>query len=65
MSRWEAETLLCRYEKTAAAERRYWPWAECEPTSSLGESGHTLGTQHNGDATPDTTRWAKETAHIF
>jgi hypothetical protein len=56
MSRWEAETLLCRYEKTAAAERRYWPWAECEPTSSLGESGQTLGTQDNGEATPDTTR---------
>jgi hypothetical protein len=53
MTRWEAETLLCQYEGSAAAKRRRWSTPASEATSFLPEDRHTVGSESNDDAPAD------------
>jgi hypothetical protein len=49
MSRWEAETLLCRYEQAADAERRRSGTPAWKAISFFREDRHRLGAQSNDD----------------
>jgi hypothetical protein len=52
MTRWEAESLLCRYERGDAATRRAWCQADRE-ASSFYQDGQASGPQDHDDATTD------------
>jgi hypothetical protein len=62
MSRWEAETLLCRYEQTAGAECRRCGTPASEATPFLPEDRHTVGSD---DAPADKSGMSEEAVHVF
>ena len=65
MSRWEAETLLCRYEQTAAAECRRCGTPASEATPFLPEDRHTVGTESNDGAPAAKSGMSEEAVHVF
>jgi len=53
MTRWEAETLLCRYEQATDAEHRRSDTPASAAASSLRDNGHTVRKPYSDEVPAD------------